>query len=128
MDDEFVDDGAMQDEEGEAYVAEDDPSSSSSDSSDSSGDEGEMDEDGDPGKDRPRKKKSKGADGAANAPDQPGTPTRLKQNLPGKSAEAGIITQVYVENFMCHRKVREWKDGRKWGSRGSSVVSERWCS
>lgn len=26
-------------------------------------------------------------------------------NIPGKPAEAGIITKVYCENFMCHRKL-----------------------
>ena len=26
-------------------------------------------------------------------------------NVPGKPAEAGVITKVYCENFMCHRKL-----------------------
>jgi len=30
---------------------------------------------------------------------------RARINAPGKQAEAGIIHRVYVENFMCHRKL-----------------------
>ena len=46
----------------------------------------------------------------------PSTPSRssaddglrspLRQvNAPGKPAEAGVITKIYCENFMCHRKL-----------------------
>jgi len=35
-----------------------------------------------------------------------GTPSKFKRvNKPGRPAEAGIISEVYVENFMCHRKL-----------------------
>ena len=34
------------------------------------------------------------------------TPSKFtKVNKPGKPAEAGVIREVYVENFMCHRKL-----------------------
>jgi hypothetical protein len=36
--------------------------------------------------------------------DNPPSPIR-KINPPGKPPEAGIITRVSVENFMCHRKL-----------------------
>ena len=32
-------------------------------------------------------------------------PARKSVNRPGKAAEAGIIKEVYMENFMCHRKL-----------------------
>ena len=34
------------------------------------------------------------------------TPSKFKRvNKPGRPAEAGVISEVYVENFMCHRKL-----------------------
>ena len=35
-----------------------------------------------------------------------GTEIRKSINPPGRPAEAGIIQQVYVENFMCHHKFK----------------------
>jgi structural maintenance of chromosomes protein 6 len=36
----------------------------------------------------------------------PSSAGRQSINAPGKQAECGIIQQVYVENFMCHKKLR----------------------
>mgnify|MGYP000565850637 CR=1 FL=1 len=94
IDDSSIQDaGAIDVDEGDEFV------DMGGDSSSSDGEDG-MDSDDSELESGRRRKKNVSPSGVP-----PGTPPRLKQNLPGKSAEAGIITQVYVENFMCHRKL-----------------------
>eukprot|EP00571_Detonula_confervacea_P004119 CAMPEP_0172311834 /NCGR_PEP_ID=MMETSP1058-20130122/15802_1 /TAXON_ID=83371 /ORGANISM="Detonula confervacea, Strain CCMP 353" /LENGTH=1228 /DNA_ID=CAMNT_0013025129 /DNA_START=30 /DNA_END=3716 /DNA_ORIENTATION=+ len=49
----------------------------------------------------PKRSKKKGKATAKNSP----MPKDRNTNPTGKPAEAGIIHEVYVENFMCHRKL-----------------------
>lgn len=62
---------------------------------------GEEEDDDDEGGSSPKRSKKKGANKAAVSSPM----TDRHTNPTGKPAEAGIIQEVYVENFMCHRKM-----------------------
>ena len=53
----------------------------------------------------PKRSKKKGKGGAAVAPNDQSPMKDRHTNPTGKPAEAGIISEVYVENFMCHKKL-----------------------
>eukprot|EP00984_Skeletonema_dohrnii_P008990 scaffold3368_cov106-Skeletonema_dohrnii-CCMP3373.AAC.1 len=53
----------------------------------------------------PNKKKKKSSSSDNDAADQHSPMNDRHINPTGKPAEAGIIQEVYVENFMCHRKL-----------------------
>ena len=71
----------------------------------------EDDDDGDDSNDDhnisspPPNKKKKKSSSSDNAADQNSPMNDRHINPTGKPAEAGIIQEVYVENFMCHRKL-----------------------
>ena len=62
---------------------------------------GEEEDDDDEGGSSPKRSKKKGVNKAAVSSPM----TDRHTNPTGKPAEAGIIKEVYVENFMCHRKM-----------------------